>query len=190
MLGIQDRAEPGAQVSGHVRTRCRIARTWAPGNDMRLAIATIAALIAAGCSTTPATVESARPVPADRIFETTSGESSVTFLRDSGGYGAACTHTVYVNNVRTFAMRSNESHMIRVPAGDYVFRLDTGGGLCPQCLDVTRRCDPGRPRSHLSGTAAVRWKLAAYPHRVTRARPARAGAKRLRAMRTVRHRRR
>lgn len=38
---------------------------------------------------------------------------------------------MYVDNVKVFAIRHGEQITIHVPAGQHFFRLETGGGLCP-----------------------------------------------------------
>lgn len=91
-----------------------------------------------GCSTTPVTQQSALPVAGDRIYQpsyveiaNSTSNATVVFLRDAGFSGAGCSHDMYVNNVKVFAIRQGEQIAIHVPAGQYFFRLETGGGLCP-----------------------------------------------------------
>lgn len=95
-------------------------------------------LMTAGCSTTPVTQQSAAQVPADRIYQqsyigmaTGPSDASVTFLRDAGFSGGGCSHDMYVDNVKVFAIRQGEQATIHVPAGQHFFRLETGGGMCP-----------------------------------------------------------
>nr|WP_279291046.1 hypothetical protein [Pseudomonas sp. S25] len=101
-----------------------------------------AALLAlvAGCSTSPVTEADAKPVPLERIYQSSmvagssgykDGQATVVFLRDSGYYGSGCSHDVFVNNVKVFAIRQGEFIRLALPAGSYFFRLETGGGLCP-----------------------------------------------------------
>lgn len=94
-------------------------------------------LLVSACSTTPVTQQSATPVSTERIYQasyigaaSTSG-ATVTFLRDSGFFGSGCSHDMYVDNVKVFAIREGEKITIHVPAGRHFFRLETGGGLCP-----------------------------------------------------------
>lgn len=107
---------------------------------MRILIAGLALAILAGCSTSPVTEATAKPVPAERIYKPSMTESqeggpsssaSVTFLRDSGYYGSACSHDMFVNNVKAFSIRQGEFIRLNLPAGSYFFRLETGGGMCP-----------------------------------------------------------
>lgn len=95
-------------------------------------------LILAGCSTTPVTQQSALPVARDRIYQpsyvgvaNSTSDATVVFLRDAGFSGAGCSHDMYVDNVKVFAIRQGEQIEIHVPAGQHFFRLETGGGLCP-----------------------------------------------------------
>ena len=100
------------------------------------AIGTI--LLTSACSTTPVTQQSAAPVPAERIYQTSyigaasgTSEATVVFLRDSGFSGSGCSHDLYIDNVKVFAIRHGEQITTHVPAGQHFFRLETGGGLCP-----------------------------------------------------------
>jgi len=91
----------------------------------------------AGCSTTPVTSQTAQPVPPDRIYQpgdvgpASGDEASVQFLRDAGFAGAGCSHDLYVDNVKVFAIRHGEQITLHLPPGHHFFRLETGGGLCP-----------------------------------------------------------
>lgn len=98
----------------------------------------IGALALSACSTTPVTQRSASPVDQDRIYQRSyvgpadsAGDATVVFLRDEGFSGSGCSHDMYVDNVKVFAIRHGEQITIHVPAGQHLFRLETGGGLCP-----------------------------------------------------------
>ena len=95
-------------------------------------------LLLSACSTTPVTQQSASPVDPDRIYHPSylgpaesAGDATIIFLRDKGFSGAGCSHDMYVDNVKVFAIRHGEKITIHVPAGQHFFRLETGGGLCP-----------------------------------------------------------
>lgn len=97
-----------------------------------------AILIISACSTTPVTQQSAVLVPAGRVYQTSyvgaasiPTDATVLFLRDSGFYGSGCSHDLYVDNVKVFSIRQGEKITIHVPASQHFFRLETGGGLCP-----------------------------------------------------------
>ena len=106
---------------------------------MRAHIAlTLFILVLAACSTSPVTQHSADPVPDKRIYKpsfigpaVSTDDATLVFLRDKGFSGAGCSHDIYVNNVKVFAIDSNEHITIHVPAGQHFMRLETGGGLCP-----------------------------------------------------------
>ena len=90
------------------------------------------------CSTVPVSTQSATVVPNARIYQpayvgpaTAPSDATVVFLRDSGFFGAGCSHDMYVDNVKVFAIRSGEQLTIHVPAGTHFYRLETGGGMCP-----------------------------------------------------------
>ena len=91
-----------------------------------------------GCSTTPVTQQSANAVPPERVYQasysgaaTTPSDATVVFLRDAGFSGGGCSHDLYIDNVKVFAIRQGEVFTAHVPAGQHFFRLETGGGLCP-----------------------------------------------------------
>jgi hypothetical protein len=65
------------------------------------------------------------------LQERAGADARVTFLRDRGFSGSGCTHDIYVNNKKVLAIRQGEGATLPLPAGPYFFRLETGGGLCP-----------------------------------------------------------
>jgi len=96
------------------------------------------AVLLVGCSTTPVTERDAKPVPIERIYASglisgtpSASKAQVLFFRDSGFYGSGCSHDIYVNNTKTFAIRQGEFIHLSLDPGSYFFRLETGGGLCP-----------------------------------------------------------
>ncbi len=98
----------------------------------------LAAIALAGCSTTPVSTATAAQVPSSRIYQpafvgpaTSSTNGTVIFLRDAGFSGSGCSHDMYIDNVKVFAIRHGEQISIHLPAGQHFFRLETGGGLCP-----------------------------------------------------------
>ncbi len=100
-----------------------------------LAAAAVAML--AACSTTQVTQSQAKEVPQDRVYapeyllETSEKSAQVVFLRDAGFSGSGCSHDLFVNNVKVAAIRHAEGITVHLQPGDYFFRLETGGGLCP-----------------------------------------------------------
>jgi hypothetical protein len=38
---------------------------------------------------------------------------------------------MYIDNVKAFSIRHGEQIAVHLPAGQHFFRLETGGGLCP-----------------------------------------------------------
>lgn len=101
-----------------------------------LAVGACCALLVA-CSTTPVTSGAATAIPPERVYapeylqERAGADARVTFLRDKGFSGSGCSHDVYVNNTKVLAIRQGEGATLPLPAGAYFFRLETGGGLCP-----------------------------------------------------------
>ncbi|MDK4790525.1 MAG: hypothetical protein OC189_00615 [Acinetobacter sp.] len=90
-----------------------------------------------GCSTAPVVSNTAKLVPNERIYnqrylkKQTLEQAKVTFLRDKGFLGSGCTHDIYVNNEKVFSIRSNEIVTIYLEPKYYIFRLETGAGMCP-----------------------------------------------------------
>ena len=90
-----------------------------------------------GCSTAPVGSNTAKPVPNERVYDQnylkkhTPEQAKVTFSRDKGFLGSGCTHDMYVNNEKVFSIRSNEIATIYLEPKYYIFRLETGGGMCP-----------------------------------------------------------
>ncbi|MNJ19114.1 hypothetical protein D3C77_134320 [compost metagenome] len=105
---------------------------------MRKILTALALIVLAGCSTSPVTEETADIVPSERVYADKyvksgdqAGKAEVVFLRDSGIFGSGCTHDVYVNNTKTFAIKSGEFIQLNLDPGPYFFRLETGSGICP-----------------------------------------------------------
>jgi len=55
-------------------------------------------------------------------------------MRDEGFMGQGCSHDMYVNNHKVFAIRQGEYLTLSLDPGHYLFRLETGGGLCPNVV--------------------------------------------------------
>ncbi|WP_347454063.1 hypothetical protein [Acinetobacter thermotolerans] len=96
-----------------------------------------ACLYLMGCSTAPINDKSVGSIPKDRIYQQdyfykqSADQASVTFTRDKGFLGSGCSHVLYVNNIKVFSIRSHEKATIYLPPDFYIFRLETGGGMCP-----------------------------------------------------------
>ncbi|WP_165667905.1 DUF4397 domain-containing protein [Metapseudomonas otitidis] len=101
------------------------------------ALAVLAGLLLAGCSTSPVTEGQANAIPSDRIYAPDlvgrggPGVAKATFLRDEGYFGSGCSHVIYVNNRKAFAIRQGEGISLKLQPGEYSFRLETGAGMCP-----------------------------------------------------------
>ena len=106
---------------------------------MRNSLLVLASVLSiSACSTDPVSEQSAAPVPPERIYHssyvgvaTTPSDATVVFLRDSGLFGSGCSHDLFIDNVKVFAIRQGEQIATHVPAGQHFFRLETGRGLCP-----------------------------------------------------------
>lgn len=105
-------------------------------------ITLLLALAAAGCvtipPTTPITTQSGKPVPAERIYQRELTVSSprhtakVSFLRDAGFVGGACTHKILVDGKTVFAIRAGEYQTLHLAPGQHSFALEIEGGVCPK----------------------------------------------------------
>jgi outer membrane protein assembly factor BamB len=105
-------------------------------------ITLLLALAAAGCvtipdSTTPITVQSGKPVAAERVYQRELGTPSlgnsakVVFLRDAGAPGSYCTHKILVDGRVVFAIRGGEHQTLYLAPGRHLLGLDIEGGVCP-----------------------------------------------------------
>ena len=113
-------------------------------NNMKATlIILLLALTAAGCSTIPTstvpiTEQSGKPVPAERIYQrqltvpSPGHTAKVSFLRDVGFLGGACTHKILVDGQAVFDIRSGEYQTLYLAPGQYLFALEIKGGLCPK----------------------------------------------------------
>ena len=102
----------------------------------------ILALTAAGCSTiptstTPITMQSGKPVPDVRIYlaeltvPSPGHTAKVSFLRDAGFLGGACTHKILVDGKTVFAIRAGEYQTLHLAPGQHSFAVEIEGGVCP-----------------------------------------------------------
>ena len=100
------------------------------------------ALTTAGCSTIPTstmpiTMQSGKPVPTARIYQaeltvpSTGRSAKVSFLRDAGFLGGACTHKIFVDGKTVFAIRAGEFQTLHLAPGRHAFALEIEGGVCP-----------------------------------------------------------
>lgn len=101
-------------------------------------LAVLALIVAmAGCSTSATNDHAAKAVSAQYIYKpayvgeaTGPSEATVAFYRDTGLFGSGCRHDMYVDGVKIFTIRPGEKITIRVSAGEHLFRLETGRGMC------------------------------------------------------------
>lgn len=105
---------------------------------MRIWILSAALLMLAACSTAPVSEETAKRIPGKRVYAPellveapAPGDAEVVFLRDGGFAGAGCSYDIYVNDVKAFSMDAGEIARLGLQPGLYFFRLESGGGLCP-----------------------------------------------------------
>jgi len=106
-------------------------------HTLKKSLALFASIVISACSTTAVTEQTAEPVPRERIYAlefvataSSPSKARVSFFRDSGYWGIACTYDVYVNNLKSFSIRQSEFIHLLLEPGPYFFRLESGG-LCP-----------------------------------------------------------
>ena len=105
---------------------------------MRLLIGFLVMSFLSGCSTSPVTEITGKTLLEARIYEKSYiapesvqlNKATVLFLRDSGFVGSACSHDIYVNDVKVFSIRQGEKIKLALDPGRYLFRLESGGA-CP-----------------------------------------------------------
>lgn len=82
-----------------------------------------------GCSTTPITTGDAGSIPVSRIYnpayftKTSEQQVEVSFQRDKGFIGSGCSHDIYVNNIKIFSIRPNESAVIYLNPDYYILAM-------------------------------------------------------------------
>ena len=113
-------------------------------------------------SNKPITLQSGTPVPTKRMFRaeltTRSPErtAKVSFLRDDGPVGAACSHKILVDDGAAFEIDPGEYQTLYLAPGRHVFRCDKGDGhSCPKSsTSVSALLDDG---------AEASWRISAPP---------------------------
>lgn len=105
---------------------------------MKNCIILVLIILVTACSTRQIIEQQASEVPLDRIYDKqyvnletiTSDDSAITIIRDSGFYGMACTHTMFLNNEKVFGIREGEYITLILSPGEYYLRLESGAGAC------------------------------------------------------------
>lgn len=102
---------------------------------MRVTILIILSLITVSCSTHPVNPGYERNIPTNHIFmpEYTVNNPDyvpVTFSRDAGVIGSACSSSVYINGDLAFELDSSQSLTIYMPTGNHFFNVSMKGGVC------------------------------------------------------------
>ena len=97
----------------------------------------LAALLLAGCATTPTAPSRATPVPRDRLlaFQDTTQERNATLVvtRDSGILGSGCFLSFLIDGVHAARFDVGETAQFRVAPGELLLRNGydlIGRGLC------------------------------------------------------------
>ncbi|WP_290705331.1 hypothetical protein [Amphritea sp.] len=103
---------------------------------MRFILLVLGPILLAGCSTAQIPLEEAKLIPKEHIYNNTflkheAGNELVHFIRDQGLIGAGCSHTVFIDNEKAFAIQPGQAISVSLKPGNHFFRLDLGAGLCP-----------------------------------------------------------
>ena len=100
------------------------------------ALAAVAALLIAGCATTPTASETAAPVPPDRLLayqQTAEDDGSIVVIRDAGMLGGGCHYAFSIDGELAARIAPSESATFHVSPGEHVLRYGRdpqGRGLC------------------------------------------------------------
>ncbi|UNM18037.1 hypothetical protein K0P33_21080 [Pseudomonas sp. ArH3a] len=104
----------------------------------------LTALLLAGCQTSPISPNDADKVSADRIYAYSgSGESQLLITRDSGFFGAACSHRIFIDGTLSALIGSGEVVTFGLKAGKHVVSIKPsaacgGGALVEREVDLPR----------------------------------------------------
>src|SRR5690606_14332164 len=93
---------------------------------MRKLLFVAAGLLLAGCTTTPVSEATAKPVPADRILGYQSEISAggvLVVTRDSGAFGSGCYLGIYINGAPAARIGPGEIAKFQVPAGEHLIGM-------------------------------------------------------------------
>jgi hypothetical protein len=95
----------------------------------------VSLLLLTACTTSPVSINSASPVPSDRLLafqpEPSGAFAPVVVVRDSGFQGSACDIGFYVDGKLSASFAPSERATFNVPVGEHIFGASqVGGGLC------------------------------------------------------------
>lgn len=88
-----------------------------------------------GCSTTPITEDTGSFVTKERIYlhsllTPEKGKESITVFRDSGIFGFACNHDLFIDNQKIATLKSREFIRFYSPYSEHIIKVSVSG-LCP-----------------------------------------------------------
>jgi hypothetical protein len=125
--------------------------------DQRMRTTTIiAALLCAGCATSPIGTSEASDVPEGRIVDSSllrpaPGSVPVVVKRDSGMMGAACSTKLYVNGSHIADIRTSEKVTLQLKPGDHNLAAVPGGICGGQISEVRTTVKAGAPQTFRIG---------------------------------------
>lgn len=113
---------------------------------MKQLLAATTLLAISGCSTTFVPPETAKPVPADRIFYQGDGDAKITVTRDDGYIGGGCYLALLINGTKAAQFDPEEKATFNVASGATILGVTfSGDGLCSygQVLSTETQLKPG-----------------------------------------------
>lgn len=94
---------------------------------MRYYILLVFMVCLAGCSTSKVSYIDAQEVLVSSDFygavDIEGADSKVTFIRDSGVFGSACSFNLYINESFIATLSPQERVSVDLPSGEYIFKL-------------------------------------------------------------------
>ncbi len=98
---------------------------------MKQLLAAAALLTISGCSTTFVPPETAKSVPADRIFYQGRGDAMITVIRDEGFIGSGCFASLMIDGNKAALFEAEEKATFSVEAGSTILGVEPAGdGIC------------------------------------------------------------
>lgn len=108
---------------------------------MRAFIVFVGLALLSGCMTSPITAQDASPVPKDRMYvKPGSGTAKLVLTRDSGFFGAACNHRVYIDGDLSAEIGSGEVAIFSLSPGKHIVSVKPST-LCGSGALVEREVD-------------------------------------------------
>jgi len=116
---------------------------------MRTVLTILAAIMLAGCATSPTPIISAEQVPATAIYgfqnKTAADAGKITIVRDNGLTGSGCDLTIYVDGKRAAKMASGQKVSLYLEPGNR--NIGVGPEFSALCGSASIRTTPAEIRA-------------------------------------------